>query len=198
MPITLTPAQCARAASAYRALLRAQRFTFKGDDLALRAAHLQTRVLFNRFIPSASSATQSPFSPTTANSTIAKLPELKPREEELTEEKINEHIEGAFEIATYLRRNVVQGRRTEEGNYALRITEETERGDNETIRQPKDARVMRGPREGGGGAVASGNEGVRRRRRNRKPATEEEGEQLASKATTEGGCCGGPKGTPGP
>ncbi|GAA5995406.1 hypothetical protein JCM5350_001057 [Sporobolomyces pararoseus] len=175
MPLTLTPAQCARAASAYRALLRAQRFTFKGDDLALKAAHLQTRVLFGRFIPSAS-ASKSPF----PIDPSLRVPDLKPESSELTAEKVDQHIEGAFEIATYLRRNVVQGRRTEEGNYALRITEETERGDNDSIKQPKDARVMRGPREGG-----SGNEGVRRRRRNRKPA---EGEEAQAAPT---GCCGG-------
>jgi len=76
------------------------------------AAHLQTRVLFNRFIPSAS-ATQSPF-PTDAS---FKLPDLKPESSELTSEKVDEHIEAAREIAVYLRRNVVQGRRTEDGNY---------------------------------------------------------------------------------
>ncbi|GAA5945118.1 Mzm1p [Sporobolomyces koalae] len=174
MSLTLTSAQCARAASAYRALLRAQRFTFKGDELALTAAHQQTRVLFGRFIPSAS-VSRSPF---LVDSSI-KVPELKPESTELTSEKVDEHIEAAFEIATYLRRNVVQGRRTDEGNYALRITEETERGDNDSIKQPKDARVMRGPREGGD------NSGVRRRRRNRKPV---EGEQPAVAPT---GCCGG-------
>ncbi|GAA5859266.1 hypothetical protein JCM5296_005314 [Sporobolomyces johnsonii] len=174
MPLTLTPIQCARAASAYRALLRAQRFTFKGDDYALKAAHHQTRVLFGRFIPSAS-ASHSPFTPDPS----LPVPDLKPESAELTSDKVDEHIEAAFEIATYLRRNVVQGVRTEEGNYALRITEETERGDNATIKQPKDARVMRGPRE-----VPAENQGVRRRRRQRKP---EEEEQAAAPV----GCCGG-------
>jgi hypothetical protein len=65
------------------------------------------------------------------------------------------------------------------GETALRITEETERGDNDTIKQPKDARVMRGPREGGDNTA-----GVRRRRRNRK----EEGEAQSSPVV---GCCGG-------
>ncbi|GAA5878429.1 hypothetical protein JCM16303_002771 [Sporobolomyces ruberrimus] len=176
MSLTLTPVQCARAAAAYRSLLRAQRFTFKGDELALKTAHHQTRVLFGRFIPSAS-ASKSPFPVDTS----IKVPDLKPESAELTPEKVNEHIEGAFEIAQYLRRNVVQGRRTEEGNYALRITEETERGDNDTIKQPKDARVMRGPSEGGA------NEGVRRKRRNRKPAA---GEEAGSQAAPVG-CCGG-------
>ena len=47
-----------------------------------------------------------------------RLPDLKPDSETaLTPERVNEHIEAAFEIATYLRRNVVQGKRTAEGNY---------------------------------------------------------------------------------
>lgn len=80
--------------------------------LCLSAAHLQTRVLFGRFIPSAS-ASKSPF----PIDPSLKVPDLKPESSELTAEKVDQHIEGAFEIATYLRRNVVQGRRTEEGNY---------------------------------------------------------------------------------
>jgi len=68
--------------------------------------------LFGRFIPSAS-VSKSPF-PTDHS---FKVPDLKPESESLTAEKVDEHIEAALEIATYLRRNVVQGRRTEEGNY---------------------------------------------------------------------------------
>ncbi|GAA5894247.1 hypothetical protein JCM8208_002387 [Rhodotorula glutinis] len=163
MPITLTPAQCARAASAYRALIRSQRLTFKGDALALQAAHEQTRVLFNRFIPS-SSASVSPFQ---ARATILPPPELAPKSD-LTPEVVDEHIQGAFEIAAFLRKNVVQGVRNDEGNFALRIHEETERGDNDTIKQKKEA------------AAATG--GARRRRR-RGAADEAEAAPV--------GCCGG-------
>ncbi|GEM09661.1 RNA binding protein Jsn1 [Rhodotorula toruloides] len=113
MSLTLTPAQCARAASAYRALLRAQRLTFKGDELALKAAHQQTRILFNRFIPS-SSASRSPFAP---QNPLVPPSQLAPKDE-LTPDKVDEHIDGAFEIAKFLRTNVVQGVRTDEGNYA--------------------------------------------------------------------------------
>ncbi|POY70617.1 hypothetical protein BMF94_6395 [Rhodotorula taiwanensis] len=112
MSLVLSRAQCAKAAAAYRALLRAQRITFKGDDFALKAAHQQTRVLFNRFIPSAS-ATRSPFS---ASDPPIPAPSLAP-EGELTPEKVDQHIAGAFEIADFLKKNVVQGIRTEEGNY---------------------------------------------------------------------------------
>lgn len=136
----------------------------------------------------------------------------------LSGEAADDHIRSAFEIASYLRKNVVQGIKTEEeGVYgesyllvtcfgwlpprflairllisltspsplappcllhhitsparsvhhlvlhivhtALRFTEETERGDNDSIKQPpeSEAREMRPPRQG--------NEGVKRRRR---------------------------------
>ncbi|TNY20232.1 hypothetical protein DMC30DRAFT_417144 [Rhodotorula diobovata] len=166
MPITLTPAQCARAASAYRALIRAQRLTFKGDDLALQAAHQQTRILFHRFIPS-SSASVSPFQ----RETILPPPDLAPKSD-LTPEVVDEHINGAFEIATFLRKNVVQGVRNDEGNFALRIHEETERGDNDSIKQKKSAAAPAG--------------GARRRRR-RGAAGEAEAEADAAPV----GCCGG-------
>ncbi|GAA6008979.1 hypothetical protein JCM10207_004053 [Rhodosporidiobolus poonsookiae] len=172
MALTLSAAQCARAASAYRALLRAQRLTFKGDDFALQAAHQQTRILFNRFIPSAST-TSSPFQP--ANPLLPP-PELKPGEAELTSDQVDDHIAGAFEIAEFLRKNVVQGVRNAEGNFALRIHEETERGDNDTIKNMKNSKK---PKDG----VPPENQGVRRRRRRNAAA---EAEQAAPS-----GCCGG-------
>lgn len=76
------------------------------------AAHQQTRILFNRFIPS-SSASRSPFA---AQNPLVPPPQLAPKDE-LTPEKVDEHIDGAFEIAKFLRTNVVQGVRTDEGNY---------------------------------------------------------------------------------
>ncbi|KDE06970.1 hypothetical protein MVLG_02708 [Microbotryum lychnidis-dioicae p1A1 Lamole] len=143
----MTTAQLTRAGSAYRALLRAQRITFKGDEYALNKAHQQTRVLFNKFIPSAS-ALRNQAGPS------LERPSLSATE-------IDEHIQSAHEIAAYLRKNVVQGIRNEDGNYTLRFTEETERGDNSTIRAPSasEARPLRPPRE-----VPSENQGVRRRR----------------------------------
>ncbi|GAA5885488.1 hypothetical protein JCM6882_009641 [Rhodosporidiobolus microsporus] len=169
MALTLSAAQCSRAAAAYRALLRAQRLTFKGDDLALRAAHQQTRILFNRFIPSAS-VSISPFRP---DPSLVAPPTLKPAEgEALTAEQVDEHIKGAFEIAEFLKTNVVQGVRTDEGNYSLRIHEHTERGDNDTIKVAKTP-----ARE-----IPAGNEGVRRRRR-------KNGAQQAT--VVEVPCCGG-------
>lgn len=164
-----------------QALIRAQRFTFKGDTHALTSkfctsltsfhcscspycfptdAHRQTRILFNRFIPSASAL---------ASSSTAPPPTP------LSSAEIDEHIQSAFEIASYLRKNVVQGKINEEGVYSLRFTEETERGDNDTIRAPKqtEAREMRPTQPGSEGTV---------RRRRRKAPVKEEGSA---------GCCGG-------
>ncbi|GAA5978557.1 hypothetical protein JCM10908_004403 [Rhodotorula pacifica] len=173
MSLILSPAQCAKAAAAYRALLRAQRLTFKGDELALKAAHQQTRVLFNRFIPSAS-ASRSPFSSSERlhDSPLPPPPTLAP-EGELTTEKVDEHIAGAFEIAEFLKKNVVQGIRTDEGNYSLRIHEETERGDNDSIK--KKAEI---PPE-------IKNVNLRRRRRRKGDAA------AAAEAEAPVGCCGG-------
>lgn len=78
------------------------------------AAHLQTRVLFHRFIPSAS-ASRSPFAAPNADVPIP-VPTFAP-EGELTADKVDEHIAGAFEIAEFLRRNVVQGVKNDEGNF---------------------------------------------------------------------------------
>ncbi|KAK4058648.1 hypothetical protein OIO90_000092 [Microbotryomycetes sp. JL221] len=122
----------ARAASAYRAMLRAQRVTFKGDEFALQRAYEQTRILFNKFTPSA----QATSSVAASRSDSAFAPGPTPMDRALTSQEIDEHIQTAFEIAQYLRKNVVQGVRNDEGNYALRITEDTERGDNDTIKAP--------------------------------------------------------------
>ncbi|EPE05591.1 mitochondrial zinc maintenance protein [Ophiostoma piceae UAMH 11346] len=43
-------------------------------------------------------------------------------------------IQHAEEVASFLRQNVVQGKRDESGTYKLRIHEETERGDNDTVK----------------------------------------------------------------
>ncbi|KAL8284196.1 hypothetical protein RQP46_004945 [Phenoliferia psychrophenolica] len=85
--------------------------------------------------------------------------------------EVDEHIQSAFEIAAYLRKNVVQAVQKDDGVFALRFTPETERGSNDTIKAPSlnEARPMRPPLEAN---VPTGNEGVKRRRRTPKPAAE--------------------------
>lgn len=172
------------------------------------AAHQQTRVLFSRFIPSASSSL-SPFKP---DPSLPAAPALQPSpEEDLTPAKVDEHIAAAVEIAQFLRTNVVQGVKTSEGNYglsfpsfspffslflpfpfppsrflpsvphsllppALRIHQDTERGDNDSVKN-----AVTPKRE-----VPVGNEGVRRRRKRNGGAPAE-----AEIVAPAGGCCGG-------
>ncbi|KAI0521742.1 hypothetical protein F5B22DRAFT_643907 [Xylaria bambusicola] len=89
---------------AYRTLLRAARLAFQGDGTTLAAARSSIR---QGFLANASLEPTSPEYPTA--------------------------IKHAEEVATILRQNVVQGKREGE-TYKLRIHEETERGDNESIK----------------------------------------------------------------
>ncbi|KAI1124301.1 hypothetical protein F5Y10DRAFT_31913 [Nemania abortiva] len=89
---------------AYRNLLRATRIVFQGDGMTLNAARANIREAFLK------NAALEPASP-----------------EYLAAMK---HAE---EVAKILRENVVQGKR-EGDTYKLRIHEETERGDNDTIK----------------------------------------------------------------
>ncbi|KAI0871095.1 hypothetical protein GGS24DRAFT_492485 [Hypoxylon argillaceum] len=92
------------AQSAYRNLLRATRIAFKDDTIMLNAARLSIRGEFG------------------ANAAI-----------EPTGPKYLAAMQHADEVATILRQNVVQGKK-EGDTYKLRIHEETERGDNDSIK----------------------------------------------------------------
>ncbi|KAI1361916.1 hypothetical protein F5Y08DRAFT_288785 [Xylaria arbuscula] len=89
---------------AYRGLLRAARLAFQGDAPTLAAARSSIRQGF------------------LANASLEPLSAEYPAA-----------VKHAEEVATILRQNVVQGKR-EGDKYKLRIHEETERGDNETIK----------------------------------------------------------------
>ncbi|KAK4103362.1 hypothetical protein N658DRAFT_468085 [Parathielavia hyrcaniae] len=89
---------------AYRHLLRAARIAFEGDTRMLGAARQQIRQGFRD---------------------KASLPPSDP--------SIPPAIQQAQEIATFLKTNLVQGRR-EGSTYKLRIHEHTERGDNDTVK----------------------------------------------------------------
>ncbi|RYO91720.1 hypothetical protein DL766_004382 [Monosporascus sp. MC13-8B] len=96
---------------AYRHLLRSARKAFQGDDRVLTAARAAIRDNFR------AKASLGPGDPETAGA-----------------------IKHAEEVAVLLRQNVVQGRR--EGDlYKLRIHEDTERGDNDTIKMPNGNKV---------------------------------------------------------
>lgn len=94
------------ALAAYRHLLRATKIAFEGDSRVLDAARQQIRQGFRE------KATLGP-----------------------SDAAVQPAIQHAEEVATFLRANVVQGRK--EGDiFKLRIHGETERGDNDTIKVP--------------------------------------------------------------
>ncbi|ATY62379.1 hypothetical protein CCM_08654 [Cordyceps militaris CM01] len=92
---------------AYRNILRAARVAFQGDAPVLLAAQSQIRGEFR--------SKQS----------------LDPQDS-----SVSEGIAHATQVATFLRENLVQGKKMEgeESKYKLRIHEHTERGDNESIK----------------------------------------------------------------
>ncbi|KAK3372340.1 mitochondrial zinc maintenance protein 1, mitochondrial [Podospora didyma] len=92
------------ALQAYRHLMRAVRVAFEGDARVLDAARQQIRMNFRE---------------------KATLPASDP--------SIQPAIQHAEEVACFLRANVVQGKK-EGDRYKLRIHEDTERGDNDTIK----------------------------------------------------------------
>ncbi|QRW14775.1 mitochondrial zinc maintenance protein 1 [Ceratobasidium sp. AG-Ba] len=105
MTTPITPALKSSARSAYRALFRASGTTFAGDDRVLYAFRDKVRT-----------------------ETIAGRQELDPAEYEA-------RVQHAFEVATVLKKNLVQG--TKEGDtYRLRITPDTELGSNEAVKVP--------------------------------------------------------------
>ncbi|KAL1841064.1 hypothetical protein VTJ49DRAFT_7448 [Mycothermus thermophilus] len=94
-----------RPVQTYRNLLRAARIAFQGDEPVLAAAKQTIRQGFRD---------------------KASLPPTDP--------SIAPALQHAEEVASFLKANVVQGKR--EGDvYKLRIHEHTERGDNESIKQ---------------------------------------------------------------
>ncbi|KAI1114101.1 hypothetical protein F5Y14DRAFT_190834 [Nemania sp. NC0429] len=91
---------------AYRNLLRAARIAFQGDVAMLTAARSSIREGFR------------------ANAAL-----------EPTSPEFPAAVKHAEEVATILRQNVVQGKREGDGDlYKLRIHEETERGDNDSVK----------------------------------------------------------------
>ncbi|KAI0172949.1 hypothetical protein GGR52DRAFT_572759 [Hypoxylon sp. FL1284] len=91
---------------AYRSLLRAARVAFQGDERVFTAARSSIREGFR------------------ANASL-----------EPTNPELSGAIKYAEDVAAILRQNVVQGKKDGE-IYRLRIHQETERGDNDTVKFP--------------------------------------------------------------
>ncbi|KAI1658604.1 hypothetical protein F4813DRAFT_388370 [Daldinia decipiens] len=94
------------ALQAYRGLLRAARAAFQGDERVLTAARASIRESFR------------------VNASL-----------ESTDPELPGAIKHAEEVAAILRQNIVQGKKDGE-IYKLRIHEDTERGDNDTVKFP--------------------------------------------------------------
>ncbi|KZF22684.1 hypothetical protein L228DRAFT_268070 [Xylona heveae TC161] len=92
---------------AYRQLLRSARVAFQGDARLLSAAREQARAGFE-----------------------------SGRDLPLSSDETSARIAHAEEVAKILRHNIVQGQIENEnkGNYKLRIHEEIERGDNDSVK----------------------------------------------------------------
>ncbi|EMR11316.1 hypothetical protein PNEG_00345 [Pneumocystis murina B123] len=84
--------------SSYRNLLRAINVTFKDDLQLLEASKKQIRNTF-----------------------------YHDKEKNLNEEEIQKKVKHANDIASILRKNIVQGRLNSSGHYSLRIHDDTER-----------------------------------------------------------------------
>ncbi|TRM61824.1 RF-1 domain-containing protein [Schizophyllum amplum] len=102
----------AAARSAYRELWRASSQTFAGDAPVLQAFRAKMR----------DDATKALAVPVPG--------------------AIEEHVKLTRDIALFLRRNIIQGSRNGEDTWKLRVTPHTELGDNDTVKQPKDAIEM--------------------------------------------------------
>jgi len=104
------------ALAAYRHLLRSTRVAFEGDYHLLHAARKQARDSFNS------------------------LRSLNASSEEATKGIVH-----AEEVARLLRHNIVQAQKVEgKEAYQLRIHEDTERGDNDTVNNPAGGTVKIG------------------------------------------------------
>ncbi|KAK1758289.1 zinc maintenance protein [Echria macrotheca] len=93
------------ALQAYRHLMRAARIAFEGDVRVLDAARQQIRQGFRD---------------------NAALPASDPQ--------VQPAIQHAEEVASFLRTNLVQGKKNGSGAYELRIHKDIERGDNDTVK----------------------------------------------------------------
>ncbi|KAF2133122.1 mitochondrial zinc maintenance protein 1, mitochondrial [Dothidotthia symphoricarpi CBS 119687] len=102
---------------AYRSLLRSARIAFQGDLNMLSAARAEARKNFEQNRSLAAGSTE-----------------------------LSAQVAHAQEVAKFLRENVVQGQATDkQGNYKLRIHDETERGDNEDIKKAQGKNTLGGP-----------------------------------------------------
>lgn len=78
------------------------------------------------------------------------------------DKSLEERIELLNGIAVYLKRNIVQGKKQDDGKYFLNIHEESELGDNESIKKPKS--TLGDPAAPAGGCCGGGQKVMTERR----------------------------------
>ncbi|WVO15781.1 hypothetical protein L204_103443 [Cryptococcus depauperatus] len=115
------------ARSAYREVLRSARITFQGDPARHHALLTALRATF-------SSPTLTPPLPPASEISAPSLSALPNAEENIGADEIVKRITEWKEVAKFLRNNVVQGVKTENGSYKLRVHQHTELGDNASIK----------------------------------------------------------------
>ncbi|KAF4627199.1 hypothetical protein G7Y89_g10957 [Cudoniella acicularis] len=101
------------ALAAYRHLLRSTRIAFQGDTHLLTASRQEIRSGFRK------------------NANLR-----------LEDPALPGYIAHAEDVAKILVQNVVQGKHEGDNKYKLRIHEQTERGDNDTIKMPDGKKVV--------------------------------------------------------
>ncbi|WRT67691.1 uncharacterized protein IL334_004663 [Kwoniella shivajii] len=126
-PASLKPA----ARSAYRSMLRASRITFQGDPIR----HVQMLSVLRQTFSSPSLTPPSPGSAELSTPSKASFDPII-EQDKVKEDEIQQRIQEWNEAAKFLRQNVVQGVQDQDGTWKLRVTDETELGNNETIKEP--------------------------------------------------------------
>ncbi|KAG8748007.1 hypothetical protein FRC10_009759 [Ceratobasidium sp. 414] len=120
MATPISPALKSSARSAYRALFRASGATFAGYSMVCSGASKRYRSSWIAGLA---------FRDKIRAETVAGREELDPAEYEA-------RVQHAFEVATVLKKNIVQGIKGDGDTYRLRITPDTELGSNDGVKAP--------------------------------------------------------------
>ncbi|WWC62460.1 uncharacterized protein I303_105056 [Kwoniella dejecticola CBS 10117] len=119
------------ARGAYRNMLRSSRITFNGDP----ERHVQMLSILRQTFSSPTLKPPASGSAELASPSKASFDPIV-EQDQIPIEELTKRIEEWNEAAKFLRQNVVQGVQDEDGTWKLRVTEETELGDNASIREP--------------------------------------------------------------
>lgn len=137
MPVklALNYSQKAKAASAYRSLLRSSKFTFKSDPKTYDQFVNHAKELFLTKVLNTDYLIRTPPTPNEASSLNSQAVKL--------DRQFENEIQGVLEVSSYLTRNIIQGKHSEDGKrLVLRFTPKIEIGDNLTIKSPTPINLL--------------------------------------------------------